>query len=331
MLSGRPSRSVDVAAAQLIAREAGAQRRVRRRRARRRAPRPRRPFEIVAALDEEMLGTLLEVQREAAARVSGARVARRLGPRRARRDHPDRRTSRGCPATTRAPTRLYEPREVDAACARALAAAADYAGLGEVESPPRPSSIDRREWARTALAGLSEAARPDRGTRRGRPRPARPTRRARPPRRRGGDRGRGGARRRLRGQARARPVRRRAVRARAARAPAVRGREPRDGAAHASRPTATLFLLWVALHECTHVIQFERVDWLVPHLRALASQLIEGAAEGFDAAALGRFGRRLLREPARCARAALRGELARDARRPERTAKRSTGSRRRCR
>jgi myo-inositol-1(or 4)-monophosphatase len=67
MVGGRPSRSVDVAAAQLIAREAGASvefvdvglagahldlaaR-----------------FGIVAALDEEMLGTLLEVQREAAA------------------------------------------------------------------------------------------------------------------------------------------------------------------------------------------------------------------------------------------------------------------------
>jgi len=67
MVGGRPSRSVDVAAAQLIAREAGASvefvdvglagahldlaaR-----------------FGIAAALDEEMLGTLLEVQREAAA------------------------------------------------------------------------------------------------------------------------------------------------------------------------------------------------------------------------------------------------------------------------
>ncbi len=67
MLSGRPTRSVDVAAAQLIAREAGASveflevglsgahlgldaR-----------------YDIVAALDEEMLGSLLEVQRAAAA------------------------------------------------------------------------------------------------------------------------------------------------------------------------------------------------------------------------------------------------------------------------
>ena len=31
------------------------------------------------------------------------------------------------------------------------------------------------------------------------------------------------------------------------------------------------FLHWVALHECTHVIQFERVAWLATHLRALAA------------------------------------------------------------
>jgi myo-inositol-1(or 4)-monophosphatase len=67
MVSGRPSRSVDVAAAQLIAREAGAcvefvdvgltgaHLNLAAR------------FDIAAALDEEMLGSLLEVQRDAAA------------------------------------------------------------------------------------------------------------------------------------------------------------------------------------------------------------------------------------------------------------------------
>ena len=67
MLSGRPSRSVDVAAAQLIAREAGASVEfvdvglagAHLNLAAR--------FGIAAALDEEMLGTLLEIQREAAA------------------------------------------------------------------------------------------------------------------------------------------------------------------------------------------------------------------------------------------------------------------------
>ena len=86
----------------------------------------------------------------------------------------------------------------------------------------------------------------------------------------------------------------------------------------------------MALHECTHVIQFERVDWLVPHLRALASRLIEGAAEGFDAAAVGRLGRRLVRKPravfARPCAASSPAMLSDPA-----TAKRSTGYRRRCR
>jgi myo-inositol-1(or 4)-monophosphatase len=67
MLSGRQSRSVDVAAAQLIAREAGASvefvdvglEGAHLNLAAR--------FGIAAALDEEMLGTLLEIQREAAA------------------------------------------------------------------------------------------------------------------------------------------------------------------------------------------------------------------------------------------------------------------------
>ena len=68
------------------------------------------------------------------------------------------------------------------------------------------------------------------------------------------------------------------------------------------------------------MIQFERVGWLAPHLRELASQLIEGAAEGFDAAALGRFGRRLTRDPRALVRAALRGELMRALADPERRA-----------
>ncbi|MFL5870124.1 MAG: inositol monophosphatase family protein [Solirubrobacterales bacterium] len=66
MIAARPSRSVDVAAAQLIAREAGASLKFDR------LDLPQAHldlgarYEVAAALDDEMLGTLLKVQRAAA-------------------------------------------------------------------------------------------------------------------------------------------------------------------------------------------------------------------------------------------------------------------------
>ena len=66
MLSARASRSVDVAAAQLIAREAGASVKFGSRLAHDVALDLDERFPIAAGLDEEMLGTLLEVQRAAA-------------------------------------------------------------------------------------------------------------------------------------------------------------------------------------------------------------------------------------------------------------------------
>jgi myo-inositol-1(or 4)-monophosphatase len=66
MLSGRPTRSVDVAAAQLIAREAGASVKFVDLDLSEASLGLDARYEIVAALDEEMLGTLLEVRREAA-------------------------------------------------------------------------------------------------------------------------------------------------------------------------------------------------------------------------------------------------------------------------
>ena len=63
---GRPTRSVDVAAAQLIAREAGASVKFVDLELSEADLGLDARYEIVAALDEEMLGTLLEVQREAA-------------------------------------------------------------------------------------------------------------------------------------------------------------------------------------------------------------------------------------------------------------------------
>ena len=67
MLSARPSRSVDVAAAQLIAREAGASVKFGELTAAEVDLGLDARFPIAAALDEEMLATLLEIQRDAAA------------------------------------------------------------------------------------------------------------------------------------------------------------------------------------------------------------------------------------------------------------------------
>jgi fructose-1,6-bisphosphatase/inositol monophosphatase family enzyme len=70
MLGGRACRSVDVAAAQLIAREAGANLKFAELELGEAALDLDARYEIAAALDEEMLGTLLTIQREAAERAS---------------------------------------------------------------------------------------------------------------------------------------------------------------------------------------------------------------------------------------------------------------------
>ncbi len=67
MLSARPSRSVDIAAAQLIAREAGASVKFGEHTPDEVDLGLDARFPIAAALDEEMLGTLLEIQRDAMA------------------------------------------------------------------------------------------------------------------------------------------------------------------------------------------------------------------------------------------------------------------------
>ena len=65
MLSGRPARSVDVAAAQLIVREAGASVQFDRFDLSEAHLGLEARYDVVAGLDEEMLGTLLDVQRAA--------------------------------------------------------------------------------------------------------------------------------------------------------------------------------------------------------------------------------------------------------------------------
>jgi coenzyme F420 biosynthesis associated uncharacterized protein len=74
---------------------------------------------------------------------------------------------------------------------------------------------------------------------------------------------------------------------------------------------ADVFLRWVALHEGTHVVQFECVPWLAGHVRGLARELIEAATDDLETGAFARVGRELLSSPREVVRALMRGELAR--------------------
>lgn len=207
------------------------------------------------------------------------------------------------------PPDRYRVDEVVAACERELERAAAYAGLGEVSSAPLAELVDRGEWTETALGTLAEAVGPLE-------------------RRLADELGAAGplaalARRLLGG----------AAGAEAGAAVGYAGRRvlgqydvalfgpprpPRllfvganlDAARAELGAERELFLSWVALHETTHVVQFERVPWLAGHIGALAGALIESAAEQTAAGARD-LARRLIGDPRAVIRAALRGELAR--------------------
>jgi coenzyme F420 biosynthesis associated uncharacterized protein len=211
----------------------------------------------------------------------------------------------------------YSVAQVERACAEAITTAAAYAGLGEVADPPVAELVDRREWSRNALAALAEAAEPleariaaDINL----PEPVGAIVRRGLGAAVGTEAGlaAGYAAKRVLGQydvslfGAGRPARLLFV---AENMAAARRNLDADH---------DLFLRWVALHETTHVIQFERVEWLAPHMRSLAGRLIDGAAEGLDVAGLAAVGRRLIRDPRELVRALLRGELARMLADPER-------------
>jgi coenzyme F420 biosynthesis associated uncharacterized protein len=72
------------------------------------------------------------------------------------------------------------------------------------------------------------------------------------------------------------------------------------------------FLLWVAIHEQTHSVQFAAVPWLREHVSGLVGRLIDTASGAVDLAALAALARRLVTtDPRRAVRDAVRGELAR--------------------
>jgi coenzyme F420 biosynthesis associated uncharacterized protein len=202
----------------------------------------------------------------------------------------------------------YRPDEVEAAGAEAVAVVGEYAGLGPVADPPRAELVNRRVWAGNALRTLAAAAAPLEQRAAGRlP----------------GDGPVGGVARRLAGGAAGAEAgaavgyaARRVLgqydvtlfgEARAARLLFVA--ENMDKARRELDADPETFLRWVALHEATHVIQFERVEWLAGHVRGLAGELIDAAAEGLDSAALKELGREALAHPRDLLRRVLGGEL----------------------
>ena len=149
MLTGRACRSVDAAAGQLIAREAGAEVGLRRgrpgREPRPRGPLPRRRRPRSRAAGQRAPGP--GAGRAAAARVMTAngfvdwRLAERVALALGGND---------------VPSGPFDQEALDAACAEAVALALDYSRLRPAGELPRPELVDRAEWARLGLRTLRE-------------------------------------------------------------------------------------------------------------------------------------------------------------------------------
>ena len=218
-----------------------------------------------------------------------------------------------------ASARGYSVGEVEAACATAISQVSDYSGLGMVTSPPAAELIDRGEWAHNALVTLAQAARPLEQ------RLARDLNLPGPfgaiahrvvGAAAGAEAGLavGYAARHVLGQydfglfGPPRPARLLFV------AENMEDARQRLGGEHDT------FLRWVALHETTHVVQFERVEWLSGHLRELAGGLTSAAADGIDSSSLRALAKRFVREPGELVRTLMRGELSRLLAAPEHAA-----------
>ncbi|MGH2952504.1 MAG: zinc-dependent metalloprotease [Solirubrobacterales bacterium] len=198
-----------------------------------------------------------------------------------------------------------------AACAESLEAIASYTGLEPTGSTPAPELVDRRQWARNGLETLAIAARPLEqrvAGELGLPGPFGTAARKVVGTGIGAEAGVavGYAARHVLGQydvaviGPQRPARLLFV-------------GPNLTVARLRLETdEPLFVRWIALHEMTHVAQFEGVDWLLGHLRELVERLIGGTAAGLDSRAVVRaVADRLRAAPRELARALLRGELLR--------------------
>ena len=200
---------------------------------------------------------------------------------------------------------------LEEACAEGLQAVSEYTLLEPVGPTPLPESLERAEWAQVALRALADATRPLEA-RVGRdldlPGPFGPIARVSLAALAGAEAGLvvGYVASRVLGQYEfalfgpERPARLLFVPENLAVARAELGADP------------DLFLRWVALHETTHVVQFEGVGWLAAHVRGLAAELIESAARNFDACSIsGSLARLLCSDPRRLFSALLDAELVR--------------------
>lgn len=211
----------------------------------------------------------------------------------------------------------YTDAEIRIAAAEGIAAAAAYAGLGHPEAPPPGEALGRDAWSRVALATLLEAAAPLEETIAADidlPGPLGPAARRAAGAAIGVEVGlaAGYAATRVLGQYDF------ALFGEARQARLLFVTENMAQARHKLDADREVFLRWIALHEATHVVQFECVQWLGDHMRSMARELIAGAAAGLGATTPAQFGRRLLRAPREVVRAALSGELARLLADPER-------------
>jgi coenzyme F420 biosynthesis associated uncharacterized protein len=200
-----------------------------------------------------------------------------------------------------------DPASVQAACTDGLAAARAYTGL-EPGAIPEPEVIGRSEWARGGLGTLQSATHQLEHDVAGKISVAGPLgaiARSVAGAATGAEAGVavGYAARRVLGQydvavvGPARPARLLFVGPNLAAARAELEVHPRP------------FLLWIAAHELTHVLQFGGVPWLADHVRALVTELIDHASDELDLRALA--GRLLRSDPRQLIRSTLQGELVR--------------------
>jgi coenzyme F420 biosynthesis associated uncharacterized protein len=213
----------------------------------------------------------------------------------------------------------YPAAELRAACDESLGPAAAYSRLSVPAKPPVAELLDRREWSANALATLAAAAEPlERrlGDELSLPGPLGPVARAVVGSGAGIEAGVavGYAARRVLGQYDVALF----GAERAARLLFVG--ENIESARVELDAERSLFVRWIALHETTHVLQLEGVPWLVPHLRGLASELIEGAAEEIDPQAVRALIKRAARNPREVISTLMRGELLDAITSPERRA-----------